>query len=1078
MAFKTIAPMFGQGTFYTSQSNFFVDYLYTRISLTNQKNKELAKYQLDSLQRDKRMLKDEEIRLRQNIVKLQGNIMNLEQAGLARSHKEERLIRKSSGAKGPTKSQDRLDTKYHGELKDLEEQFDFSQRFTTAGETLYLAREVSFTSEEGAAVHTDANFYDPNNSKAQGKMKAWYKEMKAGNPTVKQGAAVFIKMYDHILTTRGRDQADSFKSAIFKSYAGYADMEVYSGQNNDPNSLQVKAGLWGDAYYSKKKRDLDAQYRKDWNARGYGPGGSGGSTGSSTSQSGPGGFSWSDIDSMEDTRALIKESQARLKEVMGERGGLSNQYEAIIEQRFGQKGRTGDTGMLFDWEGIAGALTPHTYRDESTAQIIDSVLELPEDERLSTLQEGRMFISPERAKLANGFVEQNILDPQAIKAHHDDAVFQVEDALREHGSAKVEANNLKKHLATLPPGMESEGVAQRIQELEKIAVSAKERASLFEKVKNKLAVVAGDERGPSSAWATLTPEDRLLVIQGINAASLAKAGRSDDSISSTRESVSLFEEEVRGYEADPNIGKRDGDQFRDNDAAMAALKELEDTKAALQDLVIKQDSHIQFASQAEGSLQYLVENDPDYKIPRSSPGIGEPEAAADTSPTDKKSWLKAGELEGGKAATKEAGLSSTRSTKETERGATLEDRIFGLNSEMDTLMEEGAANDTKKTGATKEEKEVLEARSLEINDQLSTLKGSIDRLEADARSLEINDPEPGPVSDDAFNERLFGLGSMPELKEEDSFEAPDTKLSIPDRSFGRRKRALGEGPLQSERQPEGSVFRDNWGQFDVGDPFDFNFGDVDEEDIIVEPTAPPVGAPSQKAKPPVKPATQATPVPSAAKPAPGGFEFKPTDMDMVREANTDQAVFAIENLGNNAQGVVDYLRKGYQKTNALNNKLVELLMSEEFQRSIKRLTPEDQDIFGQAVSGHSDWIKGREAARQQRRVVEESGLGERTGRFLEGESEKALIADLGVYNSHPVINEALFEIDNPIIRKDVLITAKNHFAIVDDMAKAGEDIGAELRNFSEYLEQAKRRDRDSRMESESDTLEGAMPLTR
>ena len=97
MAFETVKPMFGNATYYTPQYNFFVDYMYTRIALTNKKNQELARFELDEQATKERGLKDEEIRLRQNITKLQNSLLNREQASISKRRSERKSSAKSDG---------------------------------------------------------------------------------------------------------------------------------------------------------------------------------------------------------------------------------------------------------------------------------------------------------------------------------------------------------------------------------------------------------------------------------------------------------------------------------------------------------------------------------------------------------------------------------------------------------------------------------------------------------------------------------------------------------------------------------------------------------------------------------------------------------------------------------------------------------------------------------------------------------------------------------------------------------------------------------------------------------------------
>ena len=668
MAFETVKPMFGNATYYTPQSNFFVDYMYTRIALTNKKNQELARFELDEQATKERGLKDEEIRLRQNITKLQNSLLNREQASISKRRSERKSSAKSDGnharsAAAQFRERKDIDRRYDESIKVEKDMWLKGQNLLGASKATMAKGGANLLSGIRGNLTRNPNYFDANDGGAQKSMFVlWQVASSNGNPSLtgndKDAGTLFVQLYREILVEHGSAAAESFKTAVYGSQGlklSSEEFRVPTLGGAGTESVEDLLRLYSKAEH-KSLLDGFEENRAQEKAGvpGFADGGS-----SSSSSSGSSAPALESNVTTDKVNQLIKEYEARLADVMGQREAQEGKRGDILERRLGRK-------------SFAQSMTPFEYVDEDVQSILDEVLGIEdEDVRRETLEESRMMISGARGKIANEFVENQVLNEEAIRGQYEFARDRMGSALQEMHQADAAAVSLRGQLKELKqaakPGPESgpdfdpgyysvaiESLVANINRQERRALKAEQQHDLYGQINDQLKPLVGSERGVAAEWSSMGPRERLLVIQSLNAGAIGKASVYEDTISTTRQEIQLLEEQVRDMESDAGP-RTDWELLDNNDAIMAALQELEDNKEALQSLLVAQNKNLTFSGEATGAIDFLVENDPAYRIePPASRGLGtEAPASAVLTQDEEETMFKAGGVTGKKEGAEE-----------------------------------------------------------------------------------------------------------------------------------------------------------------------------------------------------------------------------------------------------------------------------------------------------------------------------------------------------------------------------------------------------------------------------------------
>ena len=679
MAFETVKPMFGNATYYTPQSNFFVDYMYTRIALTNKKNQELARFELDEQATKERGLKDEEIRLRQNITKLQNSLLNREQASISKRRSERKSSAKSDGnharsAAAQFRERKDIDRRYDESIKVEKDMWLKGQNLLGASKATMAKGGANLLSGIRGNLTRNPNYFDANDGGAQESMFVlWQVASSNGNPSLtgndKDAGTLFVQIYREILVEHGSAAAESFKTAVYGSQGlklSSEEFRVPTLGGAGTESVEDLLRLYSKAEH-KSLLDGFEENRAQEKAGvpGFADGGS-----SSSSSSGSSAPALESNVTTDKVNQLIKEYEARLADVMGQREAQEGKRGDILERRLGRK-------------SFAQSMTPFEYVDEDVQSILDEVLGIEdEDVRRETLEESRMMISGARGKIANEFVENQVLNETAIRGQYGFARDRMGSALQEMHQADAAAVSLRGQLKELEESVsrdpesldllnpQIESLVANINRQERRALKAEQQHDLYGQINDQLKPLVGSERGVAAEWSAMGPRERLLVIQSLNAGAIGQASVDEDTISTTREEVRLLEQEVRDMESDAGP-RTDWELLDNNDAIMAALQELEDNKAALQSLLVAQNQHLTFSGEATGAIDFLVENDPAYRIePPASRGLGtEAPASAVLTQDEEATMFKAGGVTGKKEGEEEGeklGEEARRGQAETE----------------------------------------------------------------------------------------------------------------------------------------------------------------------------------------------------------------------------------------------------------------------------------------------------------------------------------------------------------------------------------------------------------------------------
>lgn len=685
MAFKTIQPMHSRQTFahlegQEQRPNFFLRYLHDRIRLTDAKRKERAQHELNALSQDERRWKDEEIRLRQNITNLRRSLLNREQAWLSRSHKDERnssSVRIAEGASGGSAGSDLADLRSKQRRDANKQQSEWNTAFgqVQQGQQTWTDRGSSFRTAIGSLLSSLGDrLWRKDDGARQKDLLDAYKVLNNGTAPRANGpnGASFVEAYKWIKKTHGDDAARAFKKAVYGT-----DMVNYLGRpvliTEDPNfgqehhygdlhkntSLQAEKKWYSDAVNTARVKGIEAHYEaqiQEARDRANQPRRTTTTTSSTGGGSGGGGTSGDmGAPASPQTRATerqIADYEARLREIQEKRGGVLGRRRDILDDFLGPRTAT-------------EMLTPYEVTDPATSRILDEVMGIEDEEaRNRALREGRMLIDTERAKLAPEFVESQVLNRQALQGHYQDAWQELEKAKRTFARAHAAAVRLRAKYEEMVKPFENdpnrtvaldamssklEPIIAAIESQERLQRRAEERMQIMGQVHDALEMLQGP-RGATAEWSSLSPQNRLLVLQAINAKSTAKASRNNDEISNVREEIRLAKFEIQDLEQ--SLGPRTSADFRNSDPGRAALQNLQENQQALNRLLTEQNEHVMFSGEAQGAIDHLVANDPAYRIqPPASLGLGVESPALDVLEDDLEEeamteWLKEGGLVG------------------------------------------------------------------------------------------------------------------------------------------------------------------------------------------------------------------------------------------------------------------------------------------------------------------------------------------------------------------------------------------------------------------------------------------------
>tara|TARA_R110002012_G_scaffold12735_1_gene56224 strand:- start:14084 stop:16999 length:2916 start_codon:yes stop_codon:yes gene_type:complete len=626
MAFQPVQPMFATGNFYTAKSNFFADYLYTRIKLTDKKNKELMTLELEALSKDQSQLKDEAVRLQTNITNLQRSLLSREQALISKTESERLRGRSSSSSGNYARERRRIRDEHDKDLAAETSKWEKAQRQkATVEEKLGTAR-TNFMAAVVGKMNADPNFPDPNNAGHLQVFKNAYKAHAGmAQPSGDEGF-FFIDFYETLKDDYGDDMAMAFKEAMSQEFTNedWTQPVLMREAGQGQPSLQAKNRFYDEDEFNRRiVEPLRENRDREFDEARAAAGGTSSTTVSGGTQAG-------DLDlpgspGVRATEKLIKQYEARLKQIQNQRLGFADQRADIIENRFGR-------------QDIYGSLSPFEYTDSGVDRILDRLEDIEDPAlREQALAEARMVSTTGRQQIAPDFVEANILNPEALAQNvrqardaqarilaQTDSVSRLLAPLQRRFTALQEQvgdlNEKRDQLKTLRnQGQNDPQLAAEIARLEdiepeflRIRQQIEQQQLVMRDLRTSLdSVTAGlsaledyaqDPRGLERAWSSMSPEQRLTITEGVRVSSLAQADILENTIDATRESIRINEEDIREYESSGAT------EFADE-----AKRELEQNQGALNSLLLQQNERISFAAEGQSAIDYLVENDPAYR---------------------------------------------------------------------------------------------------------------------------------------------------------------------------------------------------------------------------------------------------------------------------------------------------------------------------------------------------------------------------------------------------------------------------------------------------------------------------------
>ena len=609
---NTINSLFGQGIHFTSESNFLRDYLFTRISLTDKTNQQRMELELRNMGGKQRQLLNERQRLLDNIARMTKSVQDTIQANINRESKEERADRNARSrdvARNTRRARSARDKAERAQRKAWEK----AQKADAWGRDHFAENKSGFFAAFQNVPQGNETRID--NAQIRGQYRKMWQRLNAGpidRPIegAQKPGATFLHAYT-ALKARNPEAAKAFKQVVFQDSGIDPNMPVLATEgtgswqalhllHNDEDMFGVHLErVLSDPQYNVQRASSDPDA-----ARQVGQDIAAEYDGNGDPQTAR-------------TRGIISQYQVRLAEIDAELKGLAEGRTEIIEKRFGR-------------QSFSQLMTPYTYVSPQQEAALRVVAKMPEQERGEFLSDARMIIPSLRANVAPSFVEDNLLNEERVLEHRsavqrefaEHQQSQKEHAARahhiEHQQEELKARLDAGEISEEEFGFRNDQLEGRRIDQQNRANRAQERMELSEILLKDLEFLTTGE-GVASEWSRLPPAGRLKIIQGMNAREVGYADRLSVQISDARESVDSLEQEIKEFERDPDIGPRTSESFLKNPSANEALQELGRENEMLSSLLLQQHRWVQRAGESRRAVDYLVLNDPEYKVAAQSP---------------------------------------------------------------------------------------------------------------------------------------------------------------------------------------------------------------------------------------------------------------------------------------------------------------------------------------------------------------------------------------------------------------------------------------------------------------------------
>jgi hypothetical protein len=782
---NTINSLFGQGIHFTSESNFLRDYLFTRISLTDKTNQQRMELELRNMGGKQRQLLNERQRLLDNIARMTKSVQDTIQANINRESKEERADRKAR-SRDVARNTRRARSARDKAERDQRKAWEKAQKADSWGRDHFAENKSGFFAAFQNVPQGNETRID--NAQIRGQYRKMWQRLNAGpidRPIegAQKPGATFLHAYT-ALKARNPEAAKAFKQVVFQDSGIDPNMPVLATEgtgswqalhllHNDEDMFGVHLErVLSDPQYNVQRASSDPDA-----ARQVGQDIAAEYDGNGDPQTAR-------------TRGIISQYQVRLAAIDAELKGLAEGRTKIIEKRFGR-------------QSFSQLMTPYTYVSPQQEAALRVVAKMPEQERGEFLSDARMIIPSLRANVAPSFVEDNLLNEERVLEHRSQVEQEYMTHQKEHQQFAARAHHIEHQQEELKARLDAGEISEeefgfRNDQLEGRRIDQQNRANRAQERMELSKILLQDLEflttggGVASEWSRLPPAGRLRVIQGMNAREIGHADRLRVQISDARESVDSLEQEIKEFERDPDIGPRTSESFLKNPSANEALQELGRENEMLSSLLLQQNRWVQRAGESRRAVDYLVLNDPEYKVAAQSPdaalGVQGPIAeevdfsAIDSAISRAAEYV--GEDEEGKPAPPTLAETLDEQQAKEERFFRGEDGVPGL--------------------AEDEQFQSIREK-LRRNQELSSEKAALE-----ARSLELSvDEEDRLVSIDI---ELEGLSSDPELNEYFDWYATtegagdkDLEESVSDYAQFKLAEAGDSGPedLSPGKKPEG-----------------------------------------------------------------------------------------------------------------------------------------------------------------------------------------------------------------------------------------------------------------------------------
>jgi hypothetical protein len=607
---NTINSLFGQGIHFTPESNFLRDYLFTRISLTDKTNQQRMELELRNMGGKQRQLLNERQRLLDNIARMTKSVQDTIQANINRESKEERADRKAR-SRDVARNTRRARSARDKAERDQRKAWEKARKADSWGRDHFAANKSSFFSRFGLIPTGQETRIDDAQIKRQ-YLRMW-QDLNSGpiDRPIEGGqkpGATFLHAYT-ALKTRNPEAAKAFKQVVFQASRLDPNMPVLATEgtgswqalhllHNDEDMFGVHLErVLSDPQYNVQRASSDPDA-----ARQVGQDIAAEYDGNGDPQTAR-------------TRGIIAQYQVRLAEIDAELKGLAEGRTEIIERRFGR-------------QSFSQLMTPYTYVSPQQEAALRVVAKMPEQERAEFLSDARMIIPSLRADVAPPFVEDNLLNEERILEHRSAVQREFAEHQQNQKEHAARAHHIKHQQEELKARLDAGEISEeefgfRNEQLEGRRIDQQNRANRAQERMELSKILLQDLEflttggGVASEWSRLPPAGRLRVIQGMNAREVGHADRLRVQISDARESVDSLEQEVKQLERE--IGPRTSEAFLKNPSANEALQELGRENEMLSSLLLQQNRWVQRAGESRRAVDYLVLNDPEYKVAAQSP---------------------------------------------------------------------------------------------------------------------------------------------------------------------------------------------------------------------------------------------------------------------------------------------------------------------------------------------------------------------------------------------------------------------------------------------------------------------------